>query len=278
METMTAHYGTLQEFQAEAEDISIYLERVDLTFVANETPEEKQVPIFLNVIGSNTYRVLRSLLVPDNPKDQSMAELKTALKTHFEPKRSKVAEHFHFHRHNQKPDETVAEFVAELRRQASCCSFDGYLSEALRDRIVCGLRNEAKQKHLLTKGDVDLANTIEIAQSMEAAQKDTWALKSSSLDLRVGQLFQGSRASRSRATPKPTDSESPTKSCYRCGNPSHFAQNCPHREAICHKCGKKGLLARACRGVGKSKPQTNCLTSDKSKDLASDADPIQTVH
>ena len=124
--------------------------------------------------------------MPDNRKYKSMTELKTALQTHFEPKRSKVAECFHFHRRNQTPDETVAEFVAELRQLASRCSFDGYLSKALRDRIVCGLRNEATQKHLLTKGDVDLANTIEIVQSMEAAQKDVRALKLSSQDLTVG--------------------------------------------------------------------------------------------
>ena len=55
---MAAHYGTLQEFRAEAEDISTYLERVDLFFVANETPGDKQVPIFLNVIGANTYCLL----------------------------------------------------------------------------------------------------------------------------------------------------------------------------------------------------------------------------
>ena len=128
------------------------------------------------------------------------------------------------------------------------CSFDGYLSEALRDRIVCGLRNEASQKHLLTNGDVDLANTIEIAQSMEAAQKDVRALKLSSPNLRVGQVFRGSQVSRNLSTPKRTHSESQTKLYYCCGNPSHFPRNCQHREAICHQCSKAGHMTRTCHG------------------------------
>ena len=160
---------------------------------------------------------------------------------------------------------------------AARCSFDGYLSEALRDRIICGLRNEATQRHLLTKGDVDLAHTIELAQGMEDAQKDARALKTGSPDLAVGQVSRGPRAPRSRPVPKRTDSESKPRVCYRCGNPSHFARNCPHREATCHKCSKKGHLARACRGGGKSKLQANCITSDKGNP-ASDLDPIQTVH
>ena len=41
---------------------------------------------------------------------------------------------------------------------------------------------------------------------------------------------------------------------------------------------KNGHVVSACHGGGKSKPQTNYLTSVKSKDLASDADLIQTVH
>ena len=168
---MAALYGTLHEFRAEAESISTYLERVDLFFVANETPGDKQVPIFLNVIGANTYSLLRSLLAPDTLKDKSLAEIKTALETHFEPKRSKVAERFHFHRRNQKAGESVVEYVAELRRMAARCSFDGYFSEALRDRIICGLRNEATQRHLLTKGDVDLTQTIELAKAWKPRRR-----------------------------------------------------------------------------------------------------------
>ena len=42
----------------------------------------------------------------------------------------------------------MGEYVAELRHLATHCNFGAYLDEALRDRLVCGLRNENTQKRL----------------------------------------------------------------------------------------------------------------------------------
>ena len=129
---MSTHYGSLKEFRPEVEEVTTYLERVNLFFVVNETPEEKQVPIFLNIVGATTYGLLCSLLAPDEPKDKSMKDIAAALKGHFEPKRNVVAERFHFHRRNQNPEESVTEYVAELRCVAARCSFErAYVEEAL---------------------------------------------------------------------------------------------------------------------------------------------------
>ena len=87
------------------------------------------------------------------------------------------------------PNETVAEFEAELQRLATHCAFGNYLSEAIRDSIVCGLWNKGTQKWLLAENDLTLAKTMEIAQSMEAADQNTQKLKGSELNLRVKQNF-----------------------------------------------------------------------------------------
>ena len=64
--------------------------------------------------------------------------------------------------------ESVAQFVVELRRIASRCEFGEYLTEALRDRLVCGLRSEPAQRKLLGEGGaLSLERAIEIAQMME---------------------------------------------------------------------------------------------------------------
>ena len=220
---MTTHYGKLQAFRPGEEELSAYLERVELFFAVNETPAEKQVPIFLNAFGANTYGLLRNLVASANPKDKSLAELMAALKGHFEPKRNKVAERFHFHRRNQKPGESVAEYVAELRRLAATCAFEAYLNDALRDRIVCGLRSEATQKRLLMEGDIDLARTVEIARSMETAHKDAQSLKSNAADLAVGKITEASKR-----TSGSKNAESPSKTCYRCSKTGHVGRECKH--------------------------------------------------
>ena len=50
--------------------------------------------------------------------------------------------------------ENVADYVAALRKLTRHCQFGAYLPEALRDRLVCGLRSEEQQKRLLAEHDL----------------------------------------------------------------------------------------------------------------------------
>ena len=67
-------------------------------------------------------------------------------------------ERFLFYRQNQARGESIAEFVAELRKLSTHCNFkDNQLEEALRDRLVCGLQSVATQQHLLTEAILTFA-------------------------------------------------------------------------------------------------------------------------
>lgn len=50
-----------------ADKIATYLERVDLFFTANETADDKRVPISFNTIKGRTYALLRDLVAPYLP-------------------------------------------------------------------------------------------------------------------------------------------------------------------------------------------------------------------
>ena len=54
--------------------------------MANNIPEDKQVPILLSSIGDSTYSLLSDLLAPESPSVKSLAEISAALCKHFEPK------------------------------------------------------------------------------------------------------------------------------------------------------------------------------------------------
>lgn len=58
----TTNFGKIDEFHPECKHFSVYRERVELYFIANDIPEEKQVPVFLSVIGGKVYALLRDLL------------------------------------------------------------------------------------------------------------------------------------------------------------------------------------------------------------------------
>ena len=102
-------YGRIKEFCPEEETVESYLERI-----ANEIADEKKVAVFLSVISSKTYTILRSLVVPAKPSEKGFDVLKAELKKHFEPSKIVIAKRFHFHRQSQRPEETISEFLAEL--------------------------------------------------------------------------------------------------------------------------------------------------------------------
>jgi len=232
--------GKFEEYNLDNEKISSYLERVELFMTANGVAEDKQVAVLLSVIWAKIYSLLRDLLSPTNPKEKSLDQLSQTLKNHFEPKPLVIAERFTFYRRDQFTDESILQYVAELRRLAAHCKFEGFLDQALRDRLVCGLQNEGIQKRLLTEADLTLARAVEVAQGMEAAQVNANLMK--------GKPSEAENISKVTHEYKPSNSfQNPAqpwkKPCYRCGKQGHAPSDCTFRNSPCHQCGKIGHIA-----------------------------------
>ena len=171
-----ATYGKIQEFKPDSDSVTAYIERVNL-FSANEVPTAKRVVVFLSVIGGKAYERLRNILSPRLPETLKYSELVEAFKEHYEPKPLVIAERFHFHRRDQTSTESISEYMAELRLLSTNCDFKEYLDQALRDRLVCGLRNEGIQCRLLAEAELTLKRAVEIAIGMEAAERNAKDLK-----------------------------------------------------------------------------------------------------
>ena len=253
MSDRTLSFGNIDSFNPDNE---AYLECFDLFIQANGVADEKKVPVFLSVLGGKTYSLLRNLLSPALPKDKDLAELVTELKNHFEPKKVVIVERFNFYRRNQQVGESIATYVAELRRLATDCAFNAHLNEALRDKFVCGLRSEATQRRLLAEKELTFTKAVEIAQGMEAAARDTQLFKSNG-----GPINKLSQPNEPETVAKVDKLDNPAKPCYRCGKSNHLASQCKFKEATCHKCQKKGHIASVCRsgqatqGKGRRPPQ-----------------------
>ena len=70
---------------------------------------------------------------------------------------------------NQKEGESVAEYVAELKRLLTHCQFNDYLDDALRDHLVCRLQKESTQKHLLLEDKLTFTKAVDTAQNSRQA-------------------------------------------------------------------------------------------------------------
>jgi len=99
-----------------SEDWRHYIERVNHFFEANEiTDPGKRRSIVLISVGAKTYKLVRSLVALEDPKDKSYEDLAKLLQEHIMPKPSAIVQRFKFNTRSQQPGETIAMFLAELR-------------------------------------------------------------------------------------------------------------------------------------------------------------------
>ena len=222
---------------------------MELYFEANGIKAEKQRAVFLSVIGRETYSLLSNLLAPTKPGETPLKDLMETLQKYFAPKKVVMAARYQFHQRQQQPGESVAMYLAELRKMAVPCEFGATLGEALRDRLVCGLGNEGHQKRLLSEPDLTLDKALVLAQSLETADVNAKTLRGHDTALRrlsQGSSRQHSAPSRGKARPS---SQQRGRECYRCGSGEHLAANCRFAEFVCRNCNRRGHLARVCHSA-----------------------------
>ncbi|KAL3969421.1 ER membrane protein complex subunit 3 [Sarotherodon galilaeus] len=220
---MATTVGSVAPFDSELQSWEEYCEILDYFFVANDIKEEeKKRAVLLSCVGTQTYALIRNLLSPVKPGDRSYAELVGLLDNHFHPKPSEIVQRWKFNTWNRRPEESVGDYVAELRKLAQDCNFGDSLTVMLRDRLVCGISDDRIQRRLLAEDSLTFEKALKFAQAMEAANRDI--------------MEDGGSMS-----------QQIVRKCYRCGGLNHVAKDCRFVSEKCHNCGKVGHIKRVCR-------------------------------
>ena len=147
-----ATHGQIGEFNSQREDWMSYSERLEEYFIANDIKSaEKKKAILLSVVGADAYQLIRSLIAPEKPKEKTFEQLVKLVQEHHQPTPSAIVQRYKFNSRIQSTGESVATFVAELRRLAEHCQFGQTLDDMLRDRLVCGIADGRVQRRLLAE-------------------------------------------------------------------------------------------------------------------------------
>lgn len=232
--TVVGTVGSVSEFvPGSADSWEVYREQLGFYFEANEIiTENKKKAVFYSACGKVTYATLRSLATPRKPSELTFDEAVKLLSEHFNPRPSKFVQRFKFNRRDQLPNETLADYLAELRRLSEHCEFTD-LEEMLLDRLICGMRDERLQRRLLADADLTFKKVKDAALADESANKNISELKA---NYNTGQQVESTINKQH---------ESKRRACFRC-NGSHFPETCTHIQAECKYCKKIGHVEGAC--------------------------------
>ena len=108
----------------------------------------------------------------------------------------------------------------------------------LRDRLVWGVRDASIQKKLLGESELNLMKAIQLAQSMETAERNLWEIEGGT----------PKDEGKNQVTRKNTQGQgNENGNCFPCGNSGRTGATCPFREHVCHRCQKRGHLIRMCK-------------------------------
>ncbi|GFS86757.1 uncharacterized protein K02A2.6 [Trichonephila clavipes] len=83
-----SHKVTVQfeKFDEENENLDSFIERFETYLDVQNVPIANRAKVFVSSLSAKLYQLLKNLLAPDIPSDQTLVKLKDALKKHLTPK------------------------------------------------------------------------------------------------------------------------------------------------------------------------------------------------
>ena len=258
-----ASQGQIELFDSRKDEWDAWSRRFDQwlsisPYAAGDDANDKKRAAFCTFIGSETFKLLCTLCAPKKPEECSYAVLKDKLNKQFGTKKLVLAERYHFYAYKQQDNQSLSEYLAELRRLVSTCQWsEEHLTDNLHDKFVMGLRNERILQQLLTQDHTkSLDELFQLATTIEAAERET--VKRSEVDhtteeslvsaLRNPRPPKGTKNKQSalprRQQQRPSKKQH-TGKCASCGG-DHARKTCRFISAKCHNCGKIGHIARVC--------------------------------
>ena len=243
--------------------------------------EEYRVALFLYSIGPEAVKTYNSFDISEE-NWRKLPEIMKCFDDYAIGETNETYERYVFNSRNQKDEETIDKYVAELRTLTQSCNFCTCLHDSLiRDRIVLGIRDGNTRKRLLRQSKLTLQKCIDIVKSdkvsstqmksMDQGGKGEDVHKIKASGQRNGKSSKSKTKQRQHEqTYKKHDYES--KLCDYCGQKHKKGRdNCAAWGQTCNTCGKRNHFSKMCR---KEKAHQVC---DQTDDDASDVEFMYTV-
>lgn len=129
--------GHVEPYDEKDDDWESYIERFELFVKCNNSQKAQVVPTLLTLMGKNTYKTLKDLCTQEKPEQKTFEQIKDCLQSYFKPKPYIIiSERVKFNKRVQSKNESIQQYVKEIKKLSSNCKFGDVQMERLRDRLV----------------------------------------------------------------------------------------------------------------------------------------------
>ena len=162
----TGHTSLPERWRQWKQTMQLYIE---LT-MKNKSQKEK-CSAFLYTIGQAGRDVYNTMTLSEEEQDK-IEVLFSKLESYCKPKQNVKIERYRFNTRVQGRQETIDQYMTELRLIAKNCSFGELESQLVRDRLVCGTNSEEVCKRLLSVEGLTLDKAISTCRAHEETKKN----------------------------------------------------------------------------------------------------------
>lgn len=220
--------------------------------------------LLLNAIGDRALKIYNNFTFEQSENQRDFKVVLKKFDSYFLPEVNETYERHSFFLREQHVDESIDQYVTELRDLSSTCNFGSLTDNLIRDRIVLGIRDRSIKDRLLRIKDLDLNKALEVCRAAErtksqladicpqnsdevlkinkhGSNKDS-SSRSQKPWFRNEQKPAGFKSQKNISRPRSLESE---KLCNRCGY-SHARFKCSAYGKRCNTCKKMNHYASQC--------------------------------
>ena len=159
-----------------AENWTKFKQRFDLYIQATGLEADKAKPkqkacTFLHLIGEDALEVYNNFTFENDEDKFKVDKISEKFEAYCSPKRNTTYERHKFFTLMQKPDETIDQYVTELRTKAKNCEFGDLTESLIRDRIICGVPDDNLRERLLRVQDLNLEAAVRMCRATETTKE-----------------------------------------------------------------------------------------------------------
>lgn len=201
--------------------------------------EKVKCAILLHYIGEECIDIYNTFGL--SPDEQKVDIILQKFENYFVPKSSETYERYKFFTRSQH-SETIDQYVTQLKKLSENCEFGDLKNSLIRDRLICGIKDNKVREELLRNHELTLEKAVEICRASEmsaeqAGQIAAYSGTPTGDDEEICLLRRKGRLNTTGRKPSV---------CKYCGSVHEYGK-CPAYGSKCYKCNKLNHFASQCK-------------------------------